>query len=105
MRFAQWFGLIGVVIGLGCFQVTQRNALFMAGYALGERAHAIHTQETQLTWLQAQVVGLESPKHLARMAQDRKLKLVAWSPLPAPSLMHVAAIGSSRDSVTHDTAD
>jgi hypothetical protein len=105
MRLSQWLTLIGVVAGLGCLQVAQRNALFMAGYAFGEQAHAVHTQEANLLWLNAQVVGLESPKHLSRMAQERNLQLVAWSTLPAPSLMHVAAMHHAHDSITSGASD
>lgn len=81
MRLRPWFLLIGVIVGLGCLQVAQRNAVLMKGYAVGERTRHLHTQQTDVSWLNVQVTGLASPVHLAQVAQERQLKLVAWSTL------------------------
>ncbi len=83
MKLSRWLMLIGIVVGIGCLRVAQRNAAFMAGYAVAERTHTIHAQEAQVAWLHTQVMGLESPQHLAQVAQERRLKLVAWSTLPS----------------------
>ena len=122
--------LVSLVVGLGVAQVAQRNAVFLTGYALGERTSRVHTQETDVSWLNAHVVGLSSPAHLSQVAQERRLKLVAWTPLtPIPpladsmstqpnsvasdhqgehggqSLMHVAAIEPAQQAANDDTAD
>ncbi len=81
MATRRWLTLIAVVVGLGCLQVTQRTALVLKGYALGERLHDVHTQETDVSWLRSQVEELSSPVHLAQVAQTRQLKFVAWSTL------------------------
>jgi hypothetical protein len=70
--------LIGILVGLGCLQVSQRNALFLRGYTVGERMSRVHTQEADVSWLNAHVVGLASPAHLSRVAHERQLKLVGW---------------------------
>ena len=90
MRLSRWLALIGVVVGVGCLQVSQRNALFMKGYAVGERARAVETQQTQVSWLRTRVVGLASPQRLGRVAQDQRLKLVAWSTLPTSNALQSA---------------
>ena len=128
MPLSRWMGLIGIVVALGCLKVTQRNALFLQGYAVGERLAQMHKQETDVSWLHAQVTGLESPGRLARAAQDQQLKLVAWSTLSPeravaalqsaegdvmaegpsgvePRLDHVAALDPGRQGSAGDTAD
>ncbi len=92
MSLSRWLLLIAVVMGIGCLQVTQHNALFMTGYAVGERTRAVHKEEAQLAWLQADVNGLASPSPLARVAQERQLKLVAWSLLPDHSFSSVSGV-------------
>ena len=105
MRLSHWFALIGLLVAVGCLQVAQHNALFLSGYAVGGRLARVHAQQNDVSWLSAQVVGLASPTHLANVAEDRGLKLVAWSMLPhevsfaaegarttAGSLVHVASI-------------
>jgi hypothetical protein len=73
--------LIGVVVAFGCLKVGERNAIYFKGYALGDRLQRIHAQETGVAWLAADVTELASPARLAQTAQDRKLKLIAWSTL------------------------
>ncbi len=72
MRLSRWGALIAVLVGIGCLQVSQRNAIFLKGYALGARVDRLHAQETDVSWLRASVVGLESPTHLARVAEERE---------------------------------
>ena len=84
MRLSRWVALLAVLVGLGCLQVSQRNAIVLKGYALGERMQRIQTRTTDVAWLNANVIGLTSPTTLAELAQERKLKLVAWS-LLAPA--------------------
>jgi hypothetical protein len=83
MRLTQWLLLIGIVTGLGCLQVAQRNALFLKGYAVGERVQRVHAKETDVSWLSARVVEMTSPVRLADIAQERRLKLVARAMMPA----------------------
>ena len=93
MPLSRWTMLVALLVGLGCLQVSQHNALFMKGYAVGERMGRVHTQETDVSWLQARVIGLTSPSHLARVSQERQLKLVARSTLsPAPASADDAAL-------------
>ena len=99
MRLTRWLLLIGLVVGLGCLQVAQRNAVFMKGYAVGERTHRLLTQQTDVSWLQVQVAGLSSPTHLSQVAKERQLKLVARSTLwPA----HTVAAGALPDALTNE---
>jgi hypothetical protein len=83
MRLAQWMMLIGIVTGLGCLQVAQRNALFLKGYAVGERVQRVHAKETDVSWLNARIVEMTSPVRLADIAQERRLKLVARAMMPS----------------------
>jgi hypothetical protein len=83
--------LIGVMVGIGCFQVAQRNAILVKSYAVSERTHRLQAKRNEVAWLQAQVEGISSPTHLAQVAEERRLKLVAWSRLPpTPSLVSLA---------------
>lgn len=115
MALSRWLALVGLLVGLGCLQVAQRNAVFLKGYAVGERQHRLHAAETDVSWATAQVVGLSSPTHLAHLAQERQLKLVAWSTLPAsrpgvpPGELHARAAGDRSEPVrlaaTDDATD
>ena len=116
MRLSRWMGLIGLVMLLGCLQVAQRNAVLLKGYAVGQGRHRVHTEETAVAWLRAQVEELASPTQLAREVEERRLKLVAWSTPPKPgtaavaqrpssSLTHVAALDSSATVSDDETAD
>ncbi len=78
MNLTRWLVAIALLVGLGCLQVAQRNAIVLKGYALGQRTSELHAQETAVAWLGAEVNGLQSPAHLARVAQQRRLKFVAW---------------------------
>ncbi len=107
-----WIVLIATLVGLGCLQVAQHNAMYLQGYALAEREHAVHTQRAQVSWLNAQVTELASPKHLAQVAQERRLNLVAWSTLPhsesreaSLGMVRVAAIQPVQPTPANDTAD
>lgn len=104
MRLGRWLMLVAVMVGMGLLQVAQRNAVFVKGYAVGERMHRVHTQATEVAWLHAEVEALQSPTHLAQVVQERHLKLVAWSPL-APPLVHLAAGASERIDMGDDTSD
>ena len=132
MSFSRWLLLIVVLVGLGCLKAAQHNAMFLKGYAVGKRVSRLHTQENDVAWLQAHVMELTSPTHLSQVAQDRQLKLVAWSLLsstvpsalptsktsalalhptslqaarPAQSLVHIASKSSEPSSGEDDTAD
>lgn len=82
MPISRWGLLLGVMVGVGCLQVTQRNALFLKGYAVGERMKRVHAHETELSWLQADLAGLASPAGLLATARERQLTLVAWATWP-----------------------
>ena len=73
--------LLGGVVGLGCLQVAQRTAIVMKGYALGERAHRVHTQQTNVLLETVEVAGLSSPLQLSDVAKERRMNLVAWAAL------------------------
>lgn len=96
MRLSRWMLLIGILVGVGCLQVAQHNALFLRSYAVGERIRRVQAQENETSWLQAQVIGLSSPTHLAKVGADRQLKLVAWLRFPVgPSLVGVVSTETS----------
>ena len=110
MRLSSWAVLIGLLVVLGCLEVTARNAVVLKGYAVGERADRLHDQETDLAWLRADVESLRAPARLASIAQERQLKLVARATLssagrsssraaaPAPaSTIRLAAEDDTRD--------
>ena len=103
MRLSRWFLVMACVVGLGCLQVAQRTAIVIKGYALGERMHRVHTQETDASLETMEVVGLSSPAHLSQVARERRMNLVAWRPLrgepaAAAPLVRVAALeAESRD--------
>ena len=95
MTLTRWFALIGIVVGLGCLQVAQRNAVVLKGYAVGERLHRVQERETDLLLVKEHVVGMTSPSSLARIAQERQLTFVAWSTLSsAPENLRVVAATS-----------
>jgi len=73
--------LLGTVVGLGCLQVAQRTTIVMKGYALGERAHRVHTQQTQMLLKTVEVAALSSPLHLSNVVRERRMNLVAWAAL------------------------
>lgn len=85
MKMSSWFMLIGVLVGIGCLKVTEHNAIYFKGYALGEQVRSLHETDTQVGWLNVEVEGLASPGRLAQVAQERRLKLVAWSTFGAPA--------------------
>jgi len=91
MTLSRWLLLIGIVAGLGCLKVAERNAVVLAAYAVGERTSRAHTQDTDVSWLRARVTELSSPAQLAQAAHDRQLKLVAWSMLPP--IISIAELG------------
>jgi hypothetical protein len=95
MPVTRWMALIGVVVGIGFAQVAQRNAVYLNSYRLGERLRQQHAQETEIGWLRAQVIGLTSPAGLARAADTRQLKLVAWSTVTGQGHMGRLAAGSA----------
>jgi hypothetical protein len=79
IRLSSWMSLISMIVGFGSLRVAQQNAIVRKSYVVGERIERIHTVENDLAWLNAQVVGLTSPARLAHVAEERRLKLVAWS--------------------------
>jgi hypothetical protein len=91
MSLSRWVLAVSLMVGLGCLQVAQRNALVLKGYALGERQAQMHEDQVVLHWLQADVTRLGSPSSLASAAQTRKWKFVARAVVPAaPALSAVA---------------
>jgi len=112
MRLAQWMSLIGIVTGLGCLQVAQRNALFLKGYAVGEYRQRVHAKETDVSWQNARVVEMTSPVRLADIAEERRLKLVARAMMTAGQGGMTFALEGQPDGGPHaiqvaadDTAD
>ena len=86
MRLAQWFAVVGVMAVLGVSLVAERNAVFRASYAVGERVRRLHAEEMQVAWQRTRVIGLSSPAALSDAEQSRGLKFVAR-----------ALLGPSRD--------
>ena len=86
MRLSGWMGLIAALVGIGALQVSQRTAIVLSGYAVGSRMERVHDKETEVAWLDANVTGLASPGHLADVAKERRLNMVARSMLPLPSI-------------------
>ncbi len=86
MRLSRWLILVAAMVVFGGLKVMQHNALFLKGYAVGERLQRLRTMEHDVTWINAHVVGLSSPHRLFAVMEQRELKLVAWSPLIPPSL-------------------
>ncbi len=96
MTLTRWLTLIGIVVGLGCLQVAQRNAVVLKGYAVGERLHRIQQTETEVLLAKERVIGLASPAALAQAAEDRQMKFVAWATLPsAPENLRAVAAATS----------
>ncbi|MBI2495437.1 MAG: hypothetical protein HYW10_02570 [Candidatus Omnitrophica bacterium] len=92
------------MVGLGCLQVAQRNAVFLQAFAVGERLRDLHAQENDVSWSNARIIGLTSPLRLAQIAEERRLKLVAWLRLPpAPGGVGVASVRSGTVSREHLT--
>ena len=104
MTVSRWMMLIGLVVAIGCFQVAQRNALFIKGYRVGERMHQVHQQENDVAWLSAEVTGLSSPSHLARVASERQLKLVAWLRFPPSSMLVGEMVPDGGQAADHPPA-
>lgn len=86
MRVSWWLLLVTVMVSLGALQVAARTAVILKSYAVGDRVERLHDMERDLCWAGAQVAGMASPVRLARVAEERGLKLVAWSTLPTPTV-------------------
>ena len=87
MTIPRWLLLIAIMVGIGGAQVAQHNALWLQGYAVGTQMQQVHAMEGDVSWLNAQVIGLASPARLANVAQEKHLDLVAWAALtPRESL-------------------
>lgn len=94
----RWLMGIALLVGVGCLQVAQRNALLLKGYRVGSLVARLHAQETQLALWHTEVMGMASPGALARVAKERNLKLVAWVTVDGqPALVRVAAAGREHE--------
>lgn len=81
MRLTRWLALVAICVGCGLLQVSLRHRMIAQGYGLGERLGRLEQSRTEVARLTVEVVGLESPVHLAQITRQRKLELVAWSAL------------------------
>lgn len=99
MTLKGWFLLIGLCVVCGMLQVAWRNAVIMKAYDLGDRVSRLERAQTDVALLTTEVAALESPVRLAQVAEERKLELVAWSPLAAANnrLVQLAAEDQARD--------
>lgn len=77
MSLSRWLFALGIMTGVGCLLVGQRMALTLQGYRLGADVRETHQRGGEVAWLETQVVNLSSPVHLAAVAKERKLELVA----------------------------
>lgn len=84
LSLAAWLGLIGTMTLIGVARVAQETAIYLKSYEVGARVAKIHELTGQTRWLQAQVMGLQAPDHLAHVMKNRKLELVAWSTAEMP---------------------
>ena len=104
MRLSRWFLLIGAMVGVGCFQVAQRNAVLFKGYAVGQRLQMVHEQEAELAWLQSRVIGLVSPSSLSRVTRQQQMTLVAWSMMPRSDVAQTLDANSPEEQRSGDHA-
>ena len=95
MNLSRALILIGVMVGVGCLKAVQQNSLLVSARRVGSLIGQVHTQETQVSWLRAKVVGLRSPAHLSEDARTRQLDLTAWSAL-SPEPGQTTGEGSSH---------
>jgi hypothetical protein len=84
MTLKRWMLVIGGMGLIGMVRVAQHTALWLKAYEVGQRATRVHALENHTQWLSAEVAGAQAPLRLARVARERKLKLVAWSAMPVP---------------------
>ena len=87
MSLKQWALLIACVAVVGIARVAQQTTLRLKAYDVGARLTQVHELENRTQWMEAQVDGAHAPLHLARIARQRKLELVAWSAMPVPVAM------------------
>ena len=104
MRLSRWMMLIGGLVVLGSLQVAQRNAVILKSYAIADRYQSVQTKQTELAWLGARVSGESSPTSLAKVAQERHYKFVAWATLPLQRSQS-APQGSFDDLALHDSTE
>ena len=104
MTIPRWLLLIAVMVGVGAVQVSQHNALWLQGYAVGKQTQRIHALEGDVSWLNAQVIGLASPARLADVAQERHLNLVAWATLTPRESLNRTSSASTVDSEKQGSA-
>ena len=102
MPLSRWMMLIALVVAMGYLKVSQQNAIFLSGYAVGERTASVHAKTTDVSWLDVQVTEMASPTHLARIARDRGLNLVAWSTWPKELSVRTSA---SSQAMARDESD
>ncbi len=81
MRLRPWLLGIMVLLLIGCLRVAQRSAIVSKGYAVGYRVHRLHAERSNMSWLGDRVATLESPWYLSSVADERNLRLTAWSTL------------------------
>ena len=74
MRLTHWIFLIIFVVIIGCLQVTMHNAVVFKSYALGNQWQSVHQKKTEVAWLDARVLKLTSPTHLAEVARKEKMQ-------------------------------
>jgi hypothetical protein len=96
MKLKHWFFLIGLTCCMGILRVSQRQALWLASYRLGENQKNFNALKTQELWLASEVDNLRSPTELARAIKKDKKELVAWSRLDSVQLQGKASAGNQQ---------
>ena len=91
MMMRRWLALIGFFVGCGVLQVAWQTAAIEKSYEVSERLSRMERLQIEVARVATEVVALESPAHLAQLSSARRLKLVAWSALPADRPMRLAA--------------
>lgn len=104
MKLNRWLAALAILIGIAMLQVAQRNAVYLKGYSLGERIKQAHKDQTEVAWLETKVLKLTSPDNLSEAAQERNLKLVAWSMLTPEQISLLADDAPAQASVAGDIA-
>ena len=84
MSLKRWMVLVGCVAVVGLTRVALQTAVWLKSYEVGRRTLRVHALENAAQWKGAELIGAQSPRRLARVATERKLDLVAWSPMPMP---------------------
>jgi hypothetical protein len=95
MNFKHFIFLIGLTAAMGLIRVSQKEAIWLSSYRIGENQKNIHQLESENLWLMSQVDYMRSPFQLAATVKKNKSELVAWSSLKSAKEDHLMIAQSS----------